>query len=64
MTEAIRSLEIPTESETNDNNGNGNGVGNDGVSGSDVGAGFTSGHLDVETLPDVPGEVPLLKCKV
>ncbi|CBJ29046.1 hypothetical protein Esi_0133_0043 [Ectocarpus siliculosus] len=61
VTEAIRSLETPTESETKDNNG-----GSDGVSGGDgdVGAASTSGHLDVETLPDVPGEVPLLKCKV
>ncbi|CAM9750863.1 unnamed protein product, partial [Ectocarpus sp. 12 AP-2014] len=61
VTEAIRSLETPTESETKDNNG-----GSDDVSGgdSDVVAASTSGHLDVETLPDVPGEVPLLKCKV
>ncbi|CAM9595605.1 unnamed protein product [Ectocarpus sp. 13 AM-2016] len=61
VTEAIRSLETPTESETKENNG-----GSDGVSGgdSDVGAASTSGHLDVETLPDVPSEVPQLKCKV
>ncbi|CAM9188391.1 unnamed protein product [Ectocarpus fasciculatus] len=67
VTEAIRSLETPIESETNDNNGNSNGGGSDGVVGggdSDVGAASASGHLDVETLPDVPGEVPLLKCKV
>ncbi|CAB1120524.1 unnamed protein product [Ectocarpus sp. CCAP 1310/34] len=61
VTEAIRSLETSTESKTKDNNGV-----SDGVSGGDSGEGAesTSGHLDVETLPDVPGEVPLLKCKV
>lgn len=56
MAEAIRSLETPTASDANARNG-----------GDRVGGDHTASliaHLDVETLPDVPSEVPSLTYKV
>ncbi|CAM9821749.1 unnamed protein product, partial [Scytosiphon promiscuus] len=56
LTEAIRALATPTESDLK--------VGN---SGDDVGDGRTASpavYLDAETLPDRPSEVPFLTCKV
>ncbi|CAM9140978.1 unnamed protein product, partial [Hapterophycus canaliculatus] len=56
LMEAIRSLETPTESDTHVANG-GERVGGDRNASS-------AGHLNVETLPDVPSEVSFLTCKV
>lgn len=47
------------------------GLGGDVTGGGDGGTAVVGGgaassavHLDIETLPDVPGEVPIVTCKV
>lgn len=62
LTEAVRSLEAPTGSETSgDLSSSGDlGVG----TGGGGGVASTAACLDVETLPDVPGQVSLVSCKV
>ena len=68
MTEAVLSLEASVESEKDEGDGGGasvvGGGGSDG--GESVGGGAASSavYLDVETLPDVPGGVALVTCKV
>eukprot|EP00903_Cladosiphon_okamuranus_P008103 g7811.t1 len=61
LAEAVRSLETPTGSGTGCDRGSNGDLG----SGRGGGAGVpsTTAYLDVETLPDVPGEVSLVSCK-
>ena len=67
MTEAVLSLEASVESEKDDGDGGASVVGGGGSDGGEsVGGGAASSavYLDVETLPDVPGGVALVTCKV
>ena len=67
MTEAVLSLEASVESEKDDGDGGASVVGGGGSDGGEsVGGGAASSavYLDVETLPDVPGGVALVACKV
>lgn len=64
LTEAVRSLETPTETEPNGDDGSGDGDGDDGGGGVIDSGGKDAVSSTVETLPDVPGGVPLLNCKV
>lgn len=59
LTEALRSLETPTQTEPIGDDGRGNSGGGGSASGDQNSVSST-----VETLPDVPGGVPLVNCKV
>lgn len=66
VAEAVLSLEAAMGSE-NDQGGLGGDVTGGGDGGTAVvggGAASSAVHLDIETLPDVPGEVPIVTCKV
>lgn len=62
LMEAVRSLETSTGSEINGDHNSIDGLGNG--RGGCGGEASTVAHLDVETLPDVPGEVSMVSCKV
>eukprot|EP00752_Nemacystus_decipiens_P001890 g1820.t1 len=62
LTEAIRSLEAPPGSETVGDHSSSDDYGGGRAGGSGVTSAVA--YLDVETLPDVPGQIFLVSCKV